>query len=85
MMQATEFEFRNRWWLFGMISGTSFSLLAFDHVPAGGRIAGRLMPAMQLSETNSPTSAVTSCMIVTFIAKPCTPMVPTATSAIHST
>ncbi|MEP6644186.1 MAG: methyltransferase [Acidobacteriaceae bacterium] len=53
MMQATEFEFRNRWWLFGMISGTSFSLLAFDHVPAGGRIAGRLMPAMQLSETNS--------------------------------
>ncbi len=52
MMQATEYEFRNRWWLFGLISGVSFSLLALDHVPAGSRIADRLAAA-HLSEPQS--------------------------------
>ncbi len=33
MMQATEFELRNRWWFFGAIFGASFFFLAFDHTP----------------------------------------------------
>jgi protein-S-isoprenylcysteine O-methyltransferase Ste14 len=50
MMQATDFEFRNRWWLFGVIFGTGFLLLAFDHVPVGSRIADRLAGTVPLSE-----------------------------------
>jgi hypothetical protein len=42
MMRASEFEFRNRWWLFGVIFGAGFVLLAFDPVPVGARIADRL-------------------------------------------
>ncbi len=49
-MQATDFEFRNRWWLFGAIFGASFSLFAFDHVPVGGRFADHLAAAAQWSE-----------------------------------
>jgi len=51
MMQATDFEFRNRWWLFGVIFGAGFLLLAFDHVPVGSKIADRLAEAVGLSET----------------------------------
>lgn len=50
MMQATDFEFRNRWWLFGVIFGAGFLLLAFDHVPIGSRIADRLAAAGSLPE-----------------------------------
>lgn len=50
MMQATAFEFRNRWWLFGVIFGAGFFLLAFDHVPLGARIADRLATAARLPE-----------------------------------
>ena len=50
MMQATDFEFRNRWWLFGVIFGAGFLLLAFDHVPIGSRIADRLAAAGPLPE-----------------------------------
>jgi len=42
-MQATDFEFRQRWWCFGIICGVSYSFLAFDHVPAGARAADGLM------------------------------------------
>jgi protein-S-isoprenylcysteine O-methyltransferase Ste14 len=49
MMQATDFEFRNRWWFFGAIFGASFSLFAFDHVPVGVRFADRLAAAAQWS------------------------------------
>jgi len=50
MMRATEFEFRNRWWLFGVIFGAGFILLAVDHVPIGARIADRLAGRIQLPE-----------------------------------
>ncbi|HTC37178.1 MAG TPA: methyltransferase [Bryobacteraceae bacterium] len=43
MMQATDFEFRQRWWCFGIICAVSYSFLAVDHVPAGGRLADVLM------------------------------------------
>jgi protein-S-isoprenylcysteine O-methyltransferase Ste14 len=33
-MKATEFEFRNRFWIFGMIFGVGFWLYALDHVNA---------------------------------------------------
>ena len=49
MMQATDFEFRNRWWLFGVIFGAGLLLLAFDHVPVGSRIADRLAGTFRLS------------------------------------
>jgi len=50
MMPATDFEFRNRWWLFGVIFGAGFFLLAFDHVPIGARIADRLAAAVPMPE-----------------------------------
>jgi protein-S-isoprenylcysteine O-methyltransferase Ste14 len=31
-MKATDFEFRNRFWIFGLIFGVGFWLYAFDHV-----------------------------------------------------
>jgi len=43
MMHASDFEFRNRWWLFGVIFGVAFALFTFDHVPVGARIADRLV------------------------------------------
>jgi protein-S-isoprenylcysteine O-methyltransferase Ste14 len=51
MIRATDFEFRNRLWLFGLIFGAGFLLLAFDHVPVGSRIADRLAAAAFLTET----------------------------------
>jgi protein-S-isoprenylcysteine O-methyltransferase Ste14 len=48
MMRATDFEFRNRWWLFGVIFGAGFLLLAFDPVPIGSRIADRLAAVVPL-------------------------------------
>src|SRR5690349_14320888 len=50
MMRASEFEFRNRWWLFGVIFGAGFVLLAFDSVPVGARIADRLAAVVPLPE-----------------------------------
>ena len=31
-MKATDFEFRNRFWIFGLIFGVGFWLYALDHV-----------------------------------------------------
>ena len=42
MMQATEFEFRNRWWVFAAIFFAAFLQFAYDHVPLGVRIADGL-------------------------------------------
>jgi protein-S-isoprenylcysteine O-methyltransferase Ste14 len=42
MMRATDFEFRNRWWIFSLIFGLPFLLLLVDNVPVGSRIADRL-------------------------------------------
>ena len=50
MMQATDLEFRNRWWFFSAIYATSFSLFAFDHVPVAVRIADRLATETQWSQ-----------------------------------
>lgn len=42
MMKATNFEFANRWWIFGVIFGVSFALFGLDHQPIGVRIANDL-------------------------------------------
>jgi protein-S-isoprenylcysteine O-methyltransferase Ste14 len=52
-MQATDFEFRNRWWLFGVIFGAGFLLLSFDHVPIGSRIADHVAAAVHVSESRA--------------------------------
>lgn len=41
-MQASNFEFRNRWWMFGAIFGVAFFTFAFDHRPLGVRLGDRL-------------------------------------------
>lgn len=51
MMQATDFEFRNRWWLFGGIFWIAFSFFGVDHVPLGARIVGMLAAAEHWSGT----------------------------------
>jgi protein-S-isoprenylcysteine O-methyltransferase Ste14 len=51
MMQATDLEFRQRWWFFGAICFVSFSCLAFDHVPVGGRLADGLAAATHWPES----------------------------------
>jgi protein-S-isoprenylcysteine O-methyltransferase Ste14 len=48
MMQATDFEFRNRWWLFGVIFGVSFVTFAFDRKTTGEHIADVLASAASL-------------------------------------
>ena len=49
MIQATDFEFRNRWWFFSAIFATSFCIFVFDHVPVGVRLGDRLAAATQWS------------------------------------
>ena len=44
MMRATEFEFRNRAAIFGVIYGVTFSMLSFDHLPFGVRLGLWLAP-----------------------------------------
>lgn len=39
MMRASEFEFRNRWWLIGCLYGCPFVLFNVDHLPLGVRLA----------------------------------------------
>jgi protein-S-isoprenylcysteine O-methyltransferase Ste14 len=41
MTQATDFEFRSRWWLFSVIYGVAFFLFAFDRQPLGQRLTSR--------------------------------------------
>src|SRR4051812_37072805 len=51
MMKATNFEFANRWWIFGVIFGVGFSLLAIDHQPIGVRLANVLINRFHWSES----------------------------------
>jgi protein-S-isoprenylcysteine O-methyltransferase Ste14 len=51
MMQATDLEFRKRWWFFGGICGVSYSFLFLDPVPVGVRLADGLAAATHCSET----------------------------------
>jgi protein-S-isoprenylcysteine O-methyltransferase Ste14 len=53
MMRATDFEFRNRWWLFGVILGAAFFMLAIDHVPVGSHLADHLAAAAFLTATTA--------------------------------
>jgi protein-S-isoprenylcysteine O-methyltransferase Ste14 len=50
MTKATDFEFSNRWWIFGAIFGAGFFFFLVDHVPVGARIADYLIARMQWSE-----------------------------------
>jgi protein-S-isoprenylcysteine O-methyltransferase Ste14 len=42
-MKATEFEFRNRFWIFGMIFGVGFWLYALDHVNVAQYLVNRIV------------------------------------------
>jgi hypothetical protein len=39
-MIATEFEFKNRFWLIGIVFAVSFQLFAVDHVPVARWLTG---------------------------------------------
>jgi protein-S-isoprenylcysteine O-methyltransferase Ste14 len=49
MMRATDFEFRQRWSLFGSIFFVGFILFAVDHVPVWVRLSGHLSEAAKIS------------------------------------
>ena len=53
MMRATDFEFRNRWWIFALIYGLPFLLLSVDHVPVGARIADRIAAGVPMEEDDA--------------------------------
>src|SRR3954452_23809357 len=53
MMKATNFEFANRWWIFGVIFGVSFFLFAVDHQPIGVRLANALISRFHLPENSA--------------------------------
>jgi protein-S-isoprenylcysteine O-methyltransferase Ste14 len=50
VMQATDFEFRQRWALFGAIFAAGFMLFFVDHVPVGVRLADYLAAAAHWPE-----------------------------------
>jgi protein-S-isoprenylcysteine O-methyltransferase Ste14 len=51
MMRATSFEFRNRFWMMGVIFWLGFFCYSFDHVNAGVALLGSPIPA-----TSTPIS-----------------------------
>lgn len=51
MIKATDFEFRNRWWIFGLIFGACFMLFAIDPRPIGLRVLPVLMHRLQWTES----------------------------------
>ena len=53
MMRATDFEFRNRWWIFALIYGLPFFLLLVDNVPIGSRIADRIAAGVPMEEDDA--------------------------------
>jgi protein-S-isoprenylcysteine O-methyltransferase Ste14 len=53
MMKATNFEFANRWWIFGLIFGLSFFLFAVDHQPFGVRLANALISRFHWRELSA--------------------------------
>jgi protein-S-isoprenylcysteine O-methyltransferase Ste14 len=50
MMQATDFEFRNRVWIFALIFGVPFLLLRVDPLPIGSRLADWLAASVPMEE-----------------------------------
>lgn len=51
MMRASNFEFRNRFWIFGAIYGIAFYCYRFDHVNAGAALLHFFAPSLN---ENSP-------------------------------
>lgn len=50
MTRATDFEFRNRVWIFALIFGVPFLLYRFTSVPIGATLADRLAAAVPMEE-----------------------------------
>jgi protein-S-isoprenylcysteine O-methyltransferase Ste14 len=50
MMRASDFEFRNRVWIFALIFGLPAVLYLVDTVPIGSRLADRLAAAVPMEE-----------------------------------
>jgi protein-S-isoprenylcysteine O-methyltransferase Ste14 len=50
MMRATDFEFRNRVWIFALIFGLPFLLYRVDATPIGSRLADRLAASVPMEE-----------------------------------
>ena len=65
MTQATDFEFRNRWWLFAVIYGVSFFTFAFDHQALAQRLANSLAAHGQ---QDSALRLIFGCGIILMIA-----------------
>src|ERR1700722_3169691 len=53
MMRATDFEFRNRWWIFALIYGLPCFFLLVDHAPVGARIADRIAAGVPMEEDDA--------------------------------
>jgi protein-S-isoprenylcysteine O-methyltransferase Ste14 len=66
MLRATDFEFRNRAAIFGVIYGVTFSMLWFDHVPIGG-LAGEWLAARVGWSENAGAHAVFALTAATMV------------------
>jgi len=53
MIRASDFEFRNRWWIFALLYGLPFFTLLIDDVPVGSRLADRLAAAAPMEEIDA--------------------------------
>ncbi len=53
MMRATDFEFRNRWWIFVLLYGLPFLLYFVDNQPVGARLADRLAAGVPMEEIDA--------------------------------
>jgi protein-S-isoprenylcysteine O-methyltransferase Ste14 len=50
-VRASDWEFRQRFWIFGLIFGAGFFCYTFDHVNFGGMVADWLQPHLRWPET----------------------------------
>jgi protein-S-isoprenylcysteine O-methyltransferase Ste14 len=52
-MRATDFEFRNRWWIFALIYGLPFLTLLIRDVPIGSQLADLLAAKVPMEELDA--------------------------------
>jgi protein-S-isoprenylcysteine O-methyltransferase Ste14 len=60
-MQATEFEFRNRWWIIFFLFMVAFQAYAVDHVNTGKAIAGWICRLLNIPLTDNVLRIVFGC------------------------
>lgn len=67
-MRATDFEFRNRVWIFALIFGLPFLLYRVDAVPIGSKIADRLAAAVPMEEIYALHIVFSVAALIMFVA-----------------